>query len=109
MKLSVLERINLMGVLPQESNYLTFKVLADLRTALSFSEKEIKDFGIKQEEGKVYWESTKEKVKDVVIGEQALIIIKAALQKVDKENKVNGGNITLFEKFMPEIGLEVKK
>ena len=109
MKLSVVERIKLMDALPQESNYLTFRILTELRTALSFSEKEMKDFKIEQKEGKIFWERSKEKEKDVVVGEQALIIIKAALTKVDKENKVNEFNKTLFDKFMPEIGLEVQK
>ena len=114
MKLSVLERINLMGILPQESNFITFKILTELKNALSFSEKEIKDYKIEQKvdatgAGKVYWDSRKEKEKEIEIGEQMNSIIKIALQKVDKEGKVNDGNISLFEKFQPEVGLEVKK
>ncbi len=115
MKLTVLERINLLGILPRESNYVTFRILNDLKKELSFSEKEIKDFKIIQkykEDGtgaQVFWDSKKEKEKEIVIGPQALIIINTALQKVDKDGKVNDENITLFDKFQPEIGLKVEK
>jgi len=107
MKLNVLERITLMGLLPQESNFITFRLLTDLKKDLSFTEKELKEFKIEQKDGKVYWSKSKDV--EIPIGEQMTIIIQTALQKVDKEGKVNEGNISLFDKFQPEIGLEVKK
>jgi flagellar hook assembly protein FlgD len=114
MKLSVLERINLMGILPQEGNYITFKILSDLRGELSFTENEIKDFKITQHdvgEGKIRftWDDKKEKAKEIPIGEQVLIIIRTALQKVEKEGRVNSDNVTLIERFLPEVLLGVKK
>ena len=114
MKLNVKERINLLQIIPAEGNFVTFKILTELRAALSFSEKELKDFKIVQhldEQGKghISWDDKKAKEKDVVIGEQLLIIIKAALQRVDKEGKVNENNVSLFEKFQYFPDLEVKK
>jgi len=105
MKLNVLERVTLMGLLPAESNLVTFKILADLRKALSFSEKEIKECGIIQKEGRIFWKKSVDK--EITFGEQARIIVNTALLKVDKEEKVNEGNYSLFEKFKPV--LEVKK
>lgn len=114
MKLTILERLKLMEILPTESNYVTFKILADLRAELSFSEKEIKDYKIIQKvdaegRGQVFWDAIKEKEKDIVLGEQADIIIRTALQKVDAEKKVTIHNISLFEKFQPEIKPEIAK
>ena len=113
MKLNVKERINLMQILPAEGNFVTFKILADLRAELSFSEKEIKDFKIvqhlnEQGQGRITWDDKKEKEKEVFFGPQALIIVKAALQNVDKVCKVTADNVSLFDKFQPEVGLEVK-
>jgi hypothetical protein len=115
MKLNVLERVTLMGLLPAEGSLVTFRILADLRKTLSFSEKEIKECGIVQksvlntvtgkEEGRIFWKKSIDK--EITFGEQARIIINTALQKADKEEKVNEGNISLFEKFQPT--LEVKK
>ena len=113
MKLGVLERINLLGILPQESNYVTFKIMAELKSALSFSEKEIKDFGIVQKEVngmmRIFWDSKKEKVKEIPIGEQADIIIQASLKKIDKEERITEGTYPLFEKFKYFPDLEIKK
>jgi hypothetical protein len=107
MKLNVLERITLMGLLPQESSFITFRLLTELKKELSFTEKEIKDFGIVQKEGRVFWNKSKDK--EFTIGEQVKLIIQTSLQQVDKEGKVNDNNISLFDKFQPEITLEVKK
>mgnify|MGYP006921364737 CR=1 FL=1 len=113
MKLNVKERINLMQILPAEANFVTFKILADLRAELSFSEKEIKDFKIAQQldeqgRGRITWDDKREKGKEVFFGPQALLIIKTALQKIDKDGRVTIDNVSLFEKFQPEVGLEVK-
>lgn len=97
MKLNVLERVTLMGILPAEGNLVTFKILADLRKTLSFSEKEIKDFKIVQKEGRIFWAKSADK--EIPLGEQARIIINTALQKCDADGKVNEGNFSLFVKF----------
>ena len=102
-----------MGILPQESNYLTFKILTELKTALSFSEKEMKDFGIVQKDVngsiRIFWDAKKEKEKEISIGEQANIIIQNALKKIDKADKVTEGLYPLFEKFNYHPDLESKK
>jgi hypothetical protein len=114
MKLGVLERIRLMEILPLESNYITFRILTDLKKSLSFTEEEMKELKMKQifkgdGTGQVEWDVVKEKPVEIPMGEQANIIIKSALKKIDAEGKVNEGNMSLFEKFLPEIGLEVAK
>ena len=106
MKLNVLERVTLMGILPAEANLVTFKILTDLKKSLSFSEKEIKDFGIMQKEGRIFWKKSTDK--EIAFGEQAKILVKAALQKIDADGKVNDGNYSLFEKFQPEIAPVMK-
>ena len=107
MKLNVLERINLAGILPAEGNLITFRVFTDLKKALAFTEKEIKNFGIVQKEDKIFW--TKSKEVEIPIGEQATIIIQIVLKKLDTENKVNEGNFSLFVKFPLEEKEEEKK
>jgi len=110
MKLNVIERINLLGLLPAEANLVTFRVVADLKKNLSFSEKELKETGIEQKmvngEPRVFWK--KNISKEIPVGPQALIIIQSALQEIDKKKKVTEGNFSLFEKFKVE-SLEDKK
>jgi hypothetical protein len=109
MKLDVLDRVTLLGILPpSEGNYVTFKVLTNLKAELSFSEKEIKDYEIVQKpvevngktEERIFWNNNKAKEKDIEIGEQANKIIQDALKKLDEAGKINEQNASLYEKFM---------
>jgi hypothetical protein len=98
MKLNVLERITLLQVLPTEGSYITFQILISLKKSLSFTEKEIKEFNINEKEGRVTWKKSEDK--EIEVGEKATDIIKTALEKLDKEGKINEQNITLYEKFI---------
>ena len=97
MKLNVLERIMLMQILPTEGNYITFKMLIELKSALTFSEKEYKDSGMAEKDGQITWK--KDSLKEIPIGEKMTEIIKTALKKVDDEGKINNQLFSLFEKF----------
>ena len=100
MKLNTLERINLMGILPTETNYVTYKIVNDLKGNLSFSEDELKEYEMKFENDMVFFNPAKSKDKEIEIGEKATDIIIEALNKLDKENKINNNNISLYEKFV---------
>lgn len=108
MELSVLERIQLQEVLPVQSSYVTLKIINDLRSDLSFSEKEYKDFGIVEillPDGKIRytWDDKKEKPKKVEIGEKATDIIVESLKRIDKEGRISNQNASLYEKFVLTI------
>ena len=100
MKLNVKQRINLMNILPTETNYATLKIVNDLRSSLSFSEDEFKEFEMRTEGDMIFFNPLKDKEIDVLIGEKATDIIVEALNKLDKENKINDNNISLYEKFI---------
>ena len=98
MKLTVLERIRLIGLLPKNSGYATFKIISDLQMRLSFTEREYKDFGISEGDGQIVFKSNKEA--EIDIGEKAGDIIIKALKDADEQGEINGENITLYEKFI---------
>ena len=97
-KLHVIERIRLMQVLPKESSYSTFKILMSLKSALSFTEEEYKEFGMSEENNMIHWRKSEEK--EVEIGERALDIIKEAFRELDKNKKISDAIFPLYEKFM---------
>jgi hypothetical protein len=99
-KLHVIERIKLMQILPKESSYSTFKILLTLKSALSFTEEEYKEFGMREEEGMIHWNKSEEK--EIIIGERALDIIKEAFRELDKQKKITEAIYPLYEKFMIE-------
>lgn len=103
MKLSILDRIILLQVLPQEGNYLTYKITTELKSNLSFSEEEIKLYNIRTENDKVLWNVEAAVEKEITIGEKANEIIIEALGKLDSEGKINSLTIGTYEKFIKEI------
>lgn len=100
MKLSVAERFVLLGVLPAEGNFVTLKIVRQLREALSFDEDEAKVLGLKQDGERVTWNPDVEQEKEIPIGEKATDIVVAAIKKLDDEKKLTDQHYTLYEKFM---------
>ena len=98
MKLNVVERILLLQILPKEGSYVTFKILADLKGLLAFNEKEIKEYGVIEKEGRITWKKTGDK--EINFGEKVTEIVKDALKKLDEAGKINADNISLYEKFI---------
>ena len=102
-KLNVLERVILLGLLPKDENYLTFKLITQLKADLSFSDEEIKKYEIKiLEDGRVSWMRTGNK--EIEIGETIEAMIVEKLKAVEKEKKINDENVSLYEKFVIKDG-----
>lgn len=101
MKLHVIERVKLMAIIPfpKEGNRMAFKIIDDLQKELSFSEKEYKEFKIKEDKttGQISWENGKEK--EIEIGEIANEIICEALRKLDKAGKFDVFYYRLSQRF----------
>lgn len=100
MELSVSERLVLLSILPTEGDYVTLKILRELRENLSFSEEEIKRLNFVQEENVVRWDNKDETTKDVSIGEKATDIIVAALKKLNETKVLRDEHLPLYEKFV---------
>jgi hypothetical protein len=99
MKLSILDRITLLGILPPtEGNYITFKILAQLKTDLSFSEIELKELNIHEADGRIYWDKSIDK--EIEVGDKAKEIICDSLKKLDEAGKINEQNVSLYERFI---------
>ena len=98
MKLSVIERITLMQILPKEGSHITFKILIELKSALSFNEKEFKEFGMVQKDTQIHWKKSVDK--EIPIGEKAMDIIVSALQALDKTGKLTEQSFSLYERFV---------
>jgi hypothetical protein len=89
-----------MNTLPTEGNYITFKIILTLRTALSFSEVEIKRYKIVIKGDLVTWDLSKKEEKDIDFGDKGKEIMCNALHDLDAKGKINDGNSSLYEKFI---------
>jgi hypothetical protein len=112
MNLTLSERFVLIGILPAEGNFLTMKRLRELREALSPSDAEQKEFGIKEikdaegrKTGGLSWDSTHSAIERVIeIGESMTDLIVKVLKKLDDTNKLGLTHLTLYEKFVERKG-----
>lgn len=104
MKLTILERLMLLGLLPREGNVLTLKIVRDLKSVLSFSEEEIKEYELKSptDNPNVFtWKKEANTVTaEVKIGEVAHSIIVEALKKLNDEKKLTEAHISIYDKFV---------
>jgi len=102
MKLTISERLILLGVLPKEGNFATLKIIRKLNEELSFNEDEFKKYDIVQDGDQVRWDADADakEQKDISIGEKATDIIVSSLRELDGKNKLNNKHITLYEKFV---------
>ena len=105
MRLAVVERIVLQGLLPSEGNYVLLKVCRDLRDELGFSEEELKALNFQtvalpNGENKMEWNQTLDPNKEVTIGESLRLDIKKRLEELDKNEKLQPNQMSLYEKFV---------
>ena len=103
-KLGLLDRLVVMGLLPQESNFATLKIVTDLQLQLGPTDEEFKKAGLAPApNGGIIakdWDAVEEK--EFTFGEIAEGIIVDALKKMDKEKKLKREFMSVYEKFVKE-------
>ena len=89
----------ILTALPAEGDYATLKILMDLRMSLSFTEDEVKEFGLETiEGGGTSWEKNEEV--EIPIGEKATDIIVDAFKKLDAQKKLMPDMMGVYDKFI---------
>ena len=104
MKLTVLERLLVLGVMPQEGSYVTLKVIRRGQEELSFTDEEIKKYKFQQEGDQTKWNDKVEQETDVKLGSKVKTLIAEELEKLDKDKKLTQQHYSLYEKFVKEDG-----
>jgi len=99
MKLSVGDRLILLGVIPQQGDFTTLKIVRNMRDELSFSEEEHKILKIRQEGEMMFWEEGLED-KEINFGEKATDIIVDAFKKLNDQKKLRIEQMELYERFV---------
>lgn len=96
MKLDLVERLTLLGTLPEKGNFVTIKILRKLRESLAPTEQEIEEFGLRSTDWQV---GSGQGVAEIEISETQRGIIVDALQEADKNKQLTVQHISLWEKF----------
>ena len=107
MLLEVLERFQLVQMLPAEGKYEALKTIRRQRESLSFEPEEIKLLGITSNanpDGSVAttWDGTKASlvVKDIPIDEYMTNFFRKKLAGIEEEGKLSENLVSLYEKFV---------
>lgn len=102
MKLKLMERLIVFGVLPNSANFATWKTLRALKRVLTLTEKEKEEVGFTvSEDGTQYkWSPEKDIDRDFVISAEGLKIIQDGFKKLDSQNQLTEQQATVMERFM---------
>ena len=99
-KLQIVERINLLSVLPEKGNFATLRVVDDLRRKLAFTDEELTAFEMKIETDRVLWNKEKDTEVEMEFGEFAEKLIVDTLKELDKKEMLEAKHKSLYEKFV---------
>ncbi len=102
MKLNVLERVGLVGILPKEGDFTNLKLVRELREKIGFTPEENVKFGIVQKEGTVAWNEEGHKSVEIELEDQEKELIKEVLLGIDKSKKLTEQLFTVYEKFVQD-------
>ncbi len=102
MKLSVQERIILAGLLPQEGNILTLRVVNELLSSLGFTEAEHERLQFVTEGTQIKWQQGAVNDKEIAIGDKAREVIVSALKKANEAGKVHISWLPVYDRFIKE-------
>lgn len=102
MKLTVLERLNLLNLLPQKEDIAILKIIRDLKSSLSLTEEEFKEFNVKNENGMLAWNEKGLEEREVRVGEMATQICVDSLKRANKEKLLTEQHISLYDKFIKD-------
>lgn len=101
--MGIRDRLVLLAVLPRESALATIRIVNDLRLALSPDEAEYKDLQmIEVEGGGVKWSDKAAQAagpREFEVGAKGQEIIRAALGKLDKDEKLTTEHIAICDLF----------
>ena len=108
MKLSVLERIMMMNVLPNEGTFTNLKLIRIAREVISFTEEENKILDFKQEGKQLNWSNSiidgkmidAIPEKDIKFGEVVTNLLIENLKLLNEQGKLTQQHFSLYEKFI---------
>ena len=105
-KMTIKEVALLMGIIPENHNYLTLLELEDAKVQMVFTEEENRKFDIKSEQapdGRYYLtfneESSDGYLKSIKFKPRAISAISEVLKKMDEEKELDQRFISIYKKF----------
>ena len=100
MKLNVIERLLIPGLLPEKGTFANVKLLRVARENLSFTDAENKALEFKPNGDKVTWNDGAVGDCEIAIGEVVTQMIVKKLNELEKAEDLPDNHISVYEKFI---------
>ncbi len=100
---SVLERLHLGSILRTvQGDITTLRLVRKFREALSFSEEEHKELGLRQEGAQMVWNQAVHLLKDIEVGPKVRETIATTLMSMSKRQELMSDMLPLCDRFLAE-------
>ncbi len=101
MKLSVLDRVSLLNILPREGDITSLRLVRETRENLSFSETERAELQFKTfPTGHMKWKDNGNIEKDIELGDTVIGMIVVALKTLNEKKELLEEYLDLYERFV---------
>ena len=107
MKLTILDRITITGILPKKSDFVTLRIVKELKKRLSFTEEERKEYGLQtihkpdRTGSSIVWNNKGRDAEfDIKIVKLEREIIIKQLDMLNISKKANNGHLALYDKVV---------
>lgn len=98
-ELTVLERLVLLNLLPEQGDLTTIRIIARLREELSFTEEEHAALKFRHEDNRTVWNEDAKVVRTFEFGPKTATTIIKALEDLSKQKGLRVEHLTLCDKF----------
>jgi len=102
MKLTILERLMALSVLPNKGNLAAMRMYNGLVDKLGLSPEEISEYEVTQEGDQVKWRMDLPQEKEIELKPAEIVFIANALKEKDKKSELVPQHMTLYDKFVQE-------
>ena len=99
LNLSVRDRLTVIALLPNTGKMTDLVEIMELLKILKFSDEERAKLNYREDNGKIYWDVSKEESREFDINFEQLRIIKDRISELDKESKIDLGTLDTCLKF----------
>lgn len=99
-KLNVGERLSILQILPVEGNFVTLKLIRDLKAKVGLNAEEFETYNIIQTGSTVTWNASGNEEKEIDFREKEIDIISEELKKLNDNKKLLENQFNIYEKFV---------
>lgn len=102
-ELGVFERLWLLNnALPKKSSAVNLRITQELISVLGLKAEELKELSIREEDGHIVWDNSKEQALEIDLSEAQVELLAQSLKDLDEKGELELALLPLYDKFVGE-------